>query len=109
MAVAVAPARPAASAGARPMTRLIRQRLPIGVVTLFLVSVVVFVATEVLPGNAAFAILGRNASPVRVRALENQLHLNRGLFDQYWTWISGLFEGRLGNSLVNSQSVWSLV
>ena len=77
--------------------------------TLFLVSVVVFVATEVLPGNAAFAILGRNANPARVRALENQLHLNRGLFDQYWTWISGLFKGRLGNSLVNGQPVWSLV
>jgi peptide/nickel transport system permease protein len=92
-----------------PIARLVRLRLAFGVLTLFLVSVVVFVATEVLPGNAAFAILGRNASPVRVRALENQLHLNRGLFDQYWTWISGLFEGRLGNSLVNSQSVWSLV
>jgi peptide/nickel transport system permease protein len=79
------------------------------VLTLFLVSVVVFLATEVLPGNAAYAILGRNANPARVRALESTLHLNRGLFDQYWVWISGLFEGRLGNSLLNRQPVWSLV
>ena len=64
-------------------------------------SVVVFVATEVLPGNAAYAILGRNANPARVRALENVLHLNRGLLDQYWVWISGLFTGNLGHSLVN--------
>jgi peptide/nickel transport system permease protein len=94
---------------AHPIARLVRRRLAIGILTLFLVSVVVFLATEVLPGNAAFAILGRNANPARVRALETTLHLNRGLFDQYWTWISGLFQGRLGNSLVNDQPVWTLV
>jgi peptide/nickel transport system permease protein len=80
------------------------------VITLFLVSVVVFVATEVLPGNAAYAILGRNATPDRVRAVEVVLHLNRGIFDQYWTWISGLFTGHLGQSLVNNGlPVWGLV
>jgi peptide/nickel transport system permease protein len=63
----------------------------------------------VLPGNAAYAILGRNANPARVRALENALHLNRGLLDQYWTWISGLFTGNLGHSLVNGTPVWSYV
>jgi peptide/nickel transport system permease protein len=94
---------------AHPILRLVRRRLAFGVLTLFLVSVVVFLATEVLPGNAAYAILGRNASPVRVRTLEDTLHLNRGLFDQYWIWISGLFQGNLGNSLVNRESVWSLV
>jgi peptide/nickel transport system permease protein len=102
-------ALPAGARNAHPILRLVRRRLEFGVLTLFLVSVVVFLATEVLPGNAAYAILGRNANPVRVRALEHTLHLNRGLFDQYWVWISGLFEGRLGNSLVNRQSVWSLV
>ena len=94
---------------AHPILRLVRRRLAVGVLTLFLVSVVVFLATEVLPGNAAYAILGRNANPVRLRTLENTLHLNRGLLDQYWVWISGLFEGRLGDSLLNRESVWSLV
>src|SRR5438874_6987362 len=110
--VAVVADTPALRAGARdahPIARLVRRRLAFGVLTLLLVSVVVFLATEVLPGNAAFAVLGRNANPARVRALENALHLNRGLFDQYWVWISGLFEGRLGNSLVNGQPVWSQV
>ena len=100
---------PAGARHAHPILRLVRRRLGFGVLTLFLVSVVVFLATEVLPGNAAYAVLGRNANPVRVRALEDTLHLNRGLFDQYWVWISGLFEGKLGNSLVNRQPVWSLV
>jgi peptide/nickel transport system permease protein len=88
---------------------LVRRRLAIGVATLFLVSVVVFLATEVLPGNAAYAILGRNATPARVRALEVALHLNRGVFDQYWVWISGLFTGDLGHSLVNGLPVWGYV
>jgi peptide/nickel transport system permease protein len=107
VAVAAAPARPVASPGAHPIVRLIRRRLAIGVVILFLVSVVVFLATEVLPGNAATAILGHNATPGRVRALELSLHLNRGLFDQYWVWISGLFTGNPGRSLVNGQPVWA--
>ena len=88
---------------------MVRRRIAIGVVTLFLVSVVVFVATEVLPGNAAYAVLGRTASPARVRALETAMHLNRGIFDQYWVWISGIFTGHLGNSLVNGLPVWGFV
>jgi peptide/nickel transport system permease protein len=70
---------------------------------------VVLLATEVLPGNAAYAILGRNANPARLRALEATLHLNRGVFDQYWVWISGVFSGHLGRSLVNGLPVWGYV
>ena len=108
-AVADPPALQAGARDAHPIASLVRRRLAIGILTLFLVSVVVFLASEVLPGNAAYAILGRNANPARVRALENTLHLNRGLIDQYWVWVSGLFEGRLGNSLLNTQPVWTLV
>jgi peptide/nickel transport system permease protein len=109
VAIAAVPARSAASPDAHPIARLIRRRLAIGVVTLFLVSVVVFLATEVLPGNAAYAILGHNATPARVRSLEVSLHLNRGLFDQYWAWISGLLTGNPGRSLVNGLPVWGYV
>jgi len=94
----------------RPILHLVRRRSAAGVLTLFLVSVVVFVATEILPGNAAEAILGRNdTSPRRLHELESQLHLNRSAVDQYWTWLSGLFTGKLGRSLLNGQPVWSLV
>jgi peptide/nickel transport system permease protein len=109
VSLAAVPTRPVGSRRAHPITRLIRRRLAIGVLVLFLVSVVVFLATEVLPGNAAYAILGHNASPARVRSLEVALHLNRGLFDQYWVWISGLFTGNLGDSLANGLPVWSYV
>jgi peptide/nickel transport system permease protein len=109
MAVATAPARKAAARDAHPIAHMVRRRLAVGVLTLFLVSVVVFLATEVLPGNAAYAILGHTATPARVHVLEIQLHLNRGIFDQYWTWISGLFTGNLGHSLVNGLPVWGFV
>jgi peptide/nickel transport system permease protein len=79
------------------------------VLTLFLVSVIVFLATEVLPGNAAFAVLGRSANPARLHALEHQLHLDQSVLAQYWSWLSGLFTGRLGTSLANGEPVWGLV
>jgi peptide/nickel transport system permease protein len=108
-----APARPAAPAARRPdahpIRTLVRRRAAAGVLTLFLVSIVVFVATEVLPGNAAYAVLGRNANPANVHALEHQLHLDRPLVVQYWSWLSGLFTGHLGQSLANHTPVWSNV
>ena len=77
-------------------------------VTLLVVSVVVFLATQVLPGNAAFAVLGRSANPARLHALERQLHLDHGIAEQYWIWLSGLFTGKLGTSL-NGQPLWALI
>jgi peptide/nickel transport system permease protein len=83
--------------------------LAAGAITLIIVSIVVFAATQVLPGNAAYAVLGRNASPVRLRALEAQLHLNRNTLDQYVSWLGGLLRGNLGASLANGRPVWDVV
>lgn len=94
---------------AHPVAALVSQRALAGIVTLFIVSVVVFLATQVLPGNAAYAVLGHTATPARLHALEAQLHLNRSLFDQYWTWLSGLLTGNAGTSLANGQGVWAQV
>jgi peptide/nickel transport system permease protein len=110
VATASVPAAPAVSGrDAHPILDLVGRRAAIGIVTLFVVSAVVFLATQVLPGNAAFAVLGRGANPARLHATELQLHLNRGLFEQYWIWLSGLFTGKLGASLANGEPVWALV
>jgi peptide/nickel transport system permease protein len=80
VAAATAPAgRTVSERNEHPLLALTARRLGIGVITLFVVSVIVFLATEVLPGNAAFAVLGRSANPVRLHALERQLHLNQSL------------------------------
>jgi peptide/nickel transport system permease protein len=92
-----------------PIRTLVARRLGAGVITLFVVSVVVFAATQVLPGNAAYAVLGHNATPARLHALELQLGLNRSALAQYGAWIGGLLTGHPGNSLANGQSVWQLV
>jgi peptide/nickel transport system permease protein len=92
-----------------PVLTLIARRVGLGVITLFIVSVVIFAATEALPGNAAQAILGHSASPAQLHALEAQLHLNRSLVSQYGSWIGGVLSGHLGTSLANQMSVGSVV
>lgn len=113
MTADVAPARAPAGAGAgrraHPIARLILTRTALGLVTLFVVSILIFAATQVLPGNAATAVLGHNASASAVRTLQLRLGLDKPAVTQYWDWLSGVLRGRLGTSLANGQSVWSLV
>lgn len=92
-----------------PIISLLIRRIILGIITLLVVSVVIFAATQVLPGNAATAILGHSASPAQLRALEQQLHLDRSVFDQYASWISGILTGNPGTSLVNGMPVWNIV
>jgi peptide/nickel transport system permease protein len=115
MTVSSPPLDAGAALGARPASRshpiltLIARRVALGVITLFVVSVVIFAATEALPGNAAQAILGHSATPAQLHALEAQLHLNRSLVSQYGSWIGGVLTGDLGRSLANGASVGSVV
>jgi peptide/nickel transport system permease protein len=99
--------RPAPSRAGHPFRDLLIRRLAIGIFTLFVIAVLVFLATEVLPGNAARAALGRNATPAALHALEHQLGLDRSLIAQFWSWLSGVLTGHLGDSLVNGQPVWA--
>ena len=74
-----------------PLLKLILIRIGLGVLTLFLVSVVVFVATQALPGDTARAILGREAANVdRYEALKEQLGLNKPMAEQYLSWLGGV-------------------
>jgi peptide/nickel transport system permease protein len=85
------------------------RRVVWGAITLWVVSVIVFLATEALPGNAARAVLGQTATPARLHALEHQLGLDRNLLSQYGHWLGGLLRGHLGTSLASRTSVSSLV
>jgi peptide/nickel transport system permease protein len=87
----------------------VSRRLGLAVITLFIVSILVFAATQVLPGNTAKAILGRTASPAALARLNGQLGLNRGAVTQYLSWIGNVLRGNFGHSLVNQQSVASFV
>ena len=91
-----------------PLLRFVVRRLLLGALTLLLVSIVVFAATQILPGDAARAVLGRSATPERLQALRLQLHLDRPALTQYWIWLSGLLSGDLGTSLVTPQAIYAL-
>lgn len=75
----------------------------------FLVSVVLFAAVELLPGDAATRILGQNATPERVEALRTELRLDDSAVSRYGSWIGGVLQGDLGNSVVSQRPVWSVI
>jgi peptide/nickel transport system permease protein len=89
--------------------RLVVTRIALGVLILWAVSVVVFLATQALPGDAAQAILGREATPERLAALRAQLHTGEPLVVQYGSWLGGLLSLDLGTSLANGLPVSELV
>jgi len=91
------------------MTKLVLRRLGLGALTLWLVSIVVFAATQALPGDAALAILGKTATPERLAALREQLHLYDPVWRQYLHWLSGLVTGNLGESLATQEPVVRLI
>jgi peptide/nickel transport system permease protein len=82
------------------LPKLILRRLALGLLTLVVISVLVFVATEALPGDTAAQILGKAATPERVELLREQLGLDRPLIVQYFSWAGGLLRGDAGRSLV---------
>jgi len=91
------------------MWRHLLERSIYGLLTLVLISALIFVATNVLPGDAARAILGRSATPEAVAALQAQLGLDRPLVAQYAGWVADILHGNLGNSVVTKGPVWDLV
>jgi peptide/nickel transport system permease protein len=84
------------------------RRVLLGILVLFLVSVIVFVATQAL-GDPARAILGRDATPDRLAALQKQLNLDQNVVGQYFQWLGGLLHWNLGNSLASQQPVSELL
>lgn len=78
-------------------------------VTLFLVTVITFAITNVLPGNVALLILGPNADAASVQQLQAQLGLNQPLYLQYIDWVGGVVQGDMGTSLRFSEPVATLI
>ena len=91
------------------MRKLIIQRLALGLLTLWLISLIVFAALLALPGDAATAILGREATPDRVAALRDQLNLDDSVVSQYLQWIGGVVTGSFGTSAATQQPVSELL
>ena len=79
--------------------RMIAYRLALGLLTLFVVSLIIFGATELLPGDFAEAVLGQAATPETVAAIRRQLGLDLPVHIRYVDWLTGVVQGDFGNSL----------
>lgn len=74
------------------------KRFLLAIITLILLSMIIFLAGQVLPGNPGRAVLGNLASQHAVAVFNRQLGLDRPLVTQYWSWVTGLVRGNLGTS-----------
>lgn len=91
------------------ITRMVIRRIPAGVGTVFAVAVLVYVATMVLPGDAATSILGQTATPARIAQLRHELNLDVSPLKGLLQWLVGVLTGNFGVSLANRVPVWTLI
>lgn len=81
-----------------PLLRTVLQRLGLGFITLFVVSLIIFSAIEFLPGDFAKAILGQAATPETVAAFQKEIGLDKPPVERYLNWIGGVLQGDFGSS-----------
>jgi peptide/nickel transport system permease protein len=92
-----------------PALRVCGRRVLIAIPVLWGVTFLTFIVLNALPGDAATALLGVNATPAEVRALTIKLHLNEPFLVRYGNWLGGALHGNLGTSLYNQQPVTSII
>jgi peptide/nickel transport system permease protein len=91
------------------MFRLIVQRVLLGIVTLWVISVLVFSATQILPGDVAIAILGNESTEEARQALRDRLGLEKPMLERYGNWLGGMVQGDLGLSLATETPVSRII
>ncbi|GAB5470434.1 MAG: ABC transporter permease [Rhodospirillales bacterium] len=92
-----------------PILKMTLQRLGLGLITLFVVSVIIFAAVEMLPGDLAQEILGQSATPETVAAFRKQLGLDQPPLTRYFDWLGGIVTGDLGRSLASDREISELI
>jgi peptide/nickel transport system permease protein len=81
-----------------PILRTVLERLALGLLTLFVVSIIIFSSLQFLPGDFATAVLGQSATPETVAAFRNELGLNEPAVTRYIQWVGGVLQGDFGTS-----------
>ena len=90
-----------------PILKLVAQRIALGLLLLLAVSVLIFAATQILPGDVAQSILGQSATPETLANLREELGLNQPPVTRYINWLTGILHGDLGTALTNGQDIAS--
>jgi peptide/nickel transport system permease protein len=87
------------------MGRTIAIRIVLGLLTLLGVSVLIFAATEILPGDVATAVLGQSATPETVAVFRKELGLDQPAYLRYLQWLGGAIQGDFGFALTNKRDI----
>lgn len=87
------------------VARLVAQRVALGLLLLLAVSVLIFVGTQILPGDVAQSILGQSATPQALENLRAELGLNQPAYMRYLQWLGGVMTGDLGTALTSRQDI----
>jgi peptide/nickel transport system permease protein len=85
--------------------RMLAARILLSLLTLLLVSIIIFAIIEVLPGDVATRILGRDATPEAIAVLREKLNLNDPAVIRYVNWLGGMIQGDFGNALTSSRPI----
>jgi peptide/nickel transport system permease protein len=80
-------------------------RILLSLLTLLLVSIIIFAIIEILPGDVATRILGRDATPEAIAALRDKLNLNDPAIIRYLSWLVGMVRGDFGSALTSSRPI----
>jgi len=88
---------------------LLARRLALGLLTLFVVSLIIFFGVELLPGDLAQNLLGQSATPETVAALRRDLGLDQPAVLRYLWWLGDILQGDLGQSLANRRDIAEVI
>ena len=91
------------------MMKMVMRRIGIGIATLIVVSILVFLGTSVLPGDVAQIVLGQAATPETLAALRAQLGLDQPPYIRYFTWLGNMATGDLGISKAGGATISSMI
>ena len=91
------------------IAKLVAQRLALGFLTLLIVSLIIFLCVEMLPGNFSEAILGQGATPETVAAFNRELGLDLPPHERYVTWLFNMLQGDFGRSLASKRELSELL
>ena len=91
------------------ITNLIIRRILLGIVTIWVMSILVFFGIEILPGDIADAILGQGATEETLHAIRTELGLYRPAYVRYFDWFGGLLRGDVGDALGTGRSIAEMI
>jgi peptide/nickel transport system permease protein len=91
------------------MKRYIAKRVAHALLVIYFVATIVFLVVRAIPGSPITLMLGSNAPPEARQALRRELGLNQPIYIQYFKWMSDMFTGNLGNSIIEQRSVLEML